>query len=147
MADLRDYTAVMLCMFEQHFPPSFFNIMTHFVIHLIKELDLCGLVHARWCYPIERFMGVLAGYVRNMAQPKASMASGYTTDEALGFVTEYFADFPHSRRKVWDSEEELRNSGELVMGAVKNVTLSGEDIEDIHEYVARHSEYTTELLR
>lgn len=75
------------------------------------------------------------------------MASGYTADEALGFATEYFADFPHSRRRVWDSEEELRDSGELVMGAVKSVTLSREDTRDIHEYVARHSEYTTELLR
>lgn len=64
--DLMDYTAVTLCMFEQHFPPSFFDIMTHLVIHLIEELDQCGPVHARWCYPIERYMGVLASYVRNL---------------------------------------------------------------------------------
>ena len=92
-------------------------------------------------------MGILAGYVRNMARPEASMASGYKDDEALGFATEYFADFPHSRRRIWDAEEELRDSGELVMGKVKQVTLSVEDVRDIHEYIIRHSEYTAELLR
>lgn len=81
-----------------------------------------------------------------MARPEASMASGYRDDEALGFATEYFADFPHSSRRIWDVEEELRDSGELVMGKMKNVTLSGEDLSDIHEYVIRHSEYTAELL-
>ncbi len=27
--------------------------MTHLVVHLIDELDICGLVHFRWMYPIE----------------------------------------------------------------------------------------------
>lgn len=91
-------------------------------------------------------MGILASYVRNMARPEASMASGYTDDEALGFATEYFADFPHSRRRIWDSEEELRDSGELLMGKMKSVRLSEEDVHDIHEYVIKHSEFTEELL-
>ena len=143
---LLDYAAETLCLFEQHFPPSFFDIMTHLTVHVVEELLQCGPVHSRWCYPVERYMGILASYVRNMARPEASMASGYTDDEALAFATEYFQDFPHSRRRIWDSEEELRDSGELVMGKVKSVTLSLEDVNDIHEYVIRHSEFTAELL-
>ena len=143
---LMDYAAETLCLFELHFPPSFFDIMTHFTVHLIEELEQCGPVHSRWCYPVERYMGVLADYVRNMGRPEASMASGYKDDEALAFATEYFADFPHSRRRIWDSEEELRDSGELVMGKTKTVTMSPDDIQQIHEYVVLHSEFTAELL-
>ena len=143
---LLDYAAETLCMFELHFPPSFFDIMTHLTVHLVEELQQCGPVHTRWCYPLERYMGILASYVRNMARPEASMASGYTDDEALAFATEYFEDYPHSRRRVWDSEEELRDSGELVMGKVTGVTLRREDLEDIHEYIIRQSEFTAELL-
>ena len=91
-------------------------------------------------------MGILATYVRNMAQAEASMASGYTDDEALAFATKYFEDFLHSRRRIWDSEEELRDSEELVMGKVTGVTLSREDLHDIHEFVIRHSKFTAELL-
>jgi hypothetical protein len=34
-----------LCLLEKVFPPSLFDLMTHLVIHLIDELDICGLVH------------------------------------------------------------------------------------------------------
>ena len=144
--EIMDFAAETLCMFELHFPPSFFDIMTHLTVHIVEELAQCGPVHSRWCYPVERYMGVLADYVRNMARPEASMASGYRDDEALGFATEYFAEFPHSRRRIWDSEEELRDSGELVMGKVKSITLCEADLQCIHEYVVHHSEYTAELL-
>lgn len=35
--------------------------MTHLVNHLIDEIHICGLVHARWMYPIERAMKNLKG--------------------------------------------------------------------------------------
>jgi hypothetical protein len=60
-----------------YFPPSFFDIMTHLLYHLLDELDVCGLVATRWMYPIERYMETLKLYVRNMAWLKASMAKGY----------------------------------------------------------------------
>lgn len=42
-----------LCLFEKVFPPSFFDLMTHVVVHLVDELEICGLVHSHWMYPIE----------------------------------------------------------------------------------------------
>jgi hypothetical protein len=38
---------VALCHLEKAFPPSFFDLMNHLCIHLVKELDICGPVHAR----------------------------------------------------------------------------------------------------
>ena len=52
-----------LCLFEKYFPPSFFDIMIHLTVHLVREVQLCGPVYFRWMYPFERFMKVLKGYV------------------------------------------------------------------------------------
>jgi hypothetical protein len=37
-----------LCVLEKMFLPSFFDLMTHLVIHLVDELDICRHVHYRW---------------------------------------------------------------------------------------------------
>jgi len=72
---------VSLTLVEMHFPPSFFDIMTHLLYHLVDELHMCGPVATRWMYPIERYMKTLKLYVHNMARPKVSMAKGYIGDE------------------------------------------------------------------
>ena len=75
-----------MTLLELHFPPSFFDIMTHLLYHLVDELDMCGLVSTRWMYPIERYMKTLKHYVQNMARSEACMAEGYARDEYLGFI-------------------------------------------------------------
>jgi hypothetical protein len=84
---LKVYVVKTLSMLEMWFPLGFFNIMTHLLIHLVENLDVCGLVGARWCYPIERFMVILKHYVCNKAKLKECMAMGYMYDEAFGFCT------------------------------------------------------------
>jgi hypothetical protein len=44
----------ILCDMERIFPPGFFTVMVHVVIHLVRECKLGGPVHYRWMYPIER---------------------------------------------------------------------------------------------
>jgi hypothetical protein len=34
----------ILCFHEMYFPPAFFDISVHFTTHLIKEINLLGLV-------------------------------------------------------------------------------------------------------
>ena len=52
--NLEKDIAVMLCELEKIFPPSFFTVMVHLVIHLAIEVKMCGPIHYRWMYPIER---------------------------------------------------------------------------------------------
>jgi hypothetical protein len=66
---LKVYVAKTLSMLEMWFPLGFFDIMIHLFIHLVEDLDVCGLIGARWCYPIERFMVILKHYVRNKVKP------------------------------------------------------------------------------
>ena len=52
--DLQQEIVVILCLLEKYFPPSFFDIMIHLIVHLVREVRLCGPVYMRWMYPFER---------------------------------------------------------------------------------------------
>nr|GFA59471.1 hypothetical protein [Tanacetum cinerariifolium] len=81
----------ILCNLELIYPPVFFDIMIHLVIHLPLEAFEGGLIRPRWMFPFERFTKKLKGYVRNKAKPKGSIAEGYVAEEALTF-SEAFKD-------------------------------------------------------
>jgi hypothetical protein len=87
MNDLKQKATNTLCLLEKEFPPYFFNIMTHFMVHLMAKVDLCGHVHIQWMYPMERYMKSLKTYVWNIPRLKGSMVEGYTMEEAIGFCT------------------------------------------------------------
>ncbi|KAH1090470.1 hypothetical protein J1N35_017727, partial [Gossypium stocksii] len=53
---VQDRAALILCNLEKIFPPSFFTIMVHLLIHLPHEVILGGPVFFRWMYPIERYL-------------------------------------------------------------------------------------------
>ncbi|XP_072081023.1 uncharacterized protein [Arachis hypogaea] len=44
----------MVCKLEKIFPPAFFNVMEHLVIHIPYEAKVGGPVQYRWMYPFER---------------------------------------------------------------------------------------------
>ncbi|XP_024172237.1 uncharacterized protein LOC112178311 [Rosa chinensis] len=80
-----------LCLLEKIFPPSFFDIMVHLTVHLIREVRLCGPVYLHWMYPFERYMSVLKDYVRNRNRPEGCMAEAYIAEEAVDFCADYLS--------------------------------------------------------
>ena len=72
-----------------YFPPSFFNIMVHFIVHLLREIRFYGSVFLRWMYPVERYMIILKGYIKNQYRPEASIIERYITKEAIEFCSSY----------------------------------------------------------
>ncbi|KAA0046001.1 transposase [Cucumis melo var. makuwa] len=44
---MQEDVVVTLCLLEKYFPPSFFTIMVHLVVHLVREIEFCGPVHLR----------------------------------------------------------------------------------------------------
>ncbi|KAM6571152.1 hypothetical protein CsatA_015232 [Cannabis sativa] len=88
---LHEHVVKTLCNLEKFFPPSFFDIMIHLMVHLVREARLCGPVWARWMYPFERNMKVLKSYVRNHYRPEACMVECYISEEAVEFCSEYMA--------------------------------------------------------
>ncbi|XP_057769009.1 uncharacterized protein LOC130989037 isoform X1 [Salvia miltiorrhiza] len=105
LEDIQKDITITLCLLEKHFPPSFFDIMVHLTIHLVREVKLCGPVWYRWMYPFERFMRVLKGYVRNRNCPEGCIAECYIAEEALEFCSEYLHNvhtvgLPSTHRQV-----------------------------------------------
>ncbi|CAL2230503.1 unnamed protein product [Prunus armeniaca] len=89
---LEEDVVVTLCLLEKYFPPSFFDIMVHLVVHLVREVRLCGPVYFRWMYPFERYMKVLKGYVQNRTRPEGCIDERYIAEEAVEFCTEHLSD-------------------------------------------------------
>eukprot|EP00256_Glycine_max_P065499 XP_025980094.1 uncharacterized protein LOC100817331 [Glycine max] len=86
---LEDEVVVVLCQMEMFFPPSFFDIMVHLVVHLVREIRCCGPTYFRWMYPVERYMKVLKGYTKNRHRPEASIVERYVAEECIEFASQY----------------------------------------------------------
>jgi len=86
---LQKEVVLTLCHLEMYFPPSFFDVMVHLVVHLVREIKICGPVFLRYMYPFERFMGILKSYVRTRFRPEGSIVEGYSTEEVVEFCTNY----------------------------------------------------------
>lgn len=147
LGTLRLFVAETMCYLEVCFPPSFFDIMHHCLIHLVDEIELCGPVGGRWMYPCERYLGKLKSYVRNKTHPEASMANGYAADEALGFCTEYLNLQEHTMRHVWENAEEESTKASVVEGTGRVVHLSEVELERAHGYVISVHRQTQAMRR
>ena len=94
----------MSCRFELVFPPSFFNIMTHLLVHLVKEIRILRPVFLHNMFPFQRFMRVLKKYVKVHSKPEGSIAQGYGTEVVTEFCVDFIPDLapigvPESRHE------------------------------------------------
>ena len=147
IAALRLYVAETLCVLEICFPPSFFDVMEHTLVHLVDEIKLCGPVGGRWMYPCERYLGTLKSFVRNKAQPEASMAKGYVAEEALGFCTEYLNLYQYTKRHIWEADEEESLRASVVEGGGHVYNISKAELKRAHTYVIMHHSCTEDMRR
>ena len=91
LEDLEHEGYVILCQLEKQFLRSFFDIMVHLIVHLVREIKLCGPVYLRWMYPFERCMKILKGYMKNPNRLKASIVQKYVAEEAMDFCQQYLS--------------------------------------------------------
>jgi hypothetical protein len=71
---LQNDVVQCLVTLEFAFPPSFFDIMTHLLLHLVKKITILGPIFLHNMWPFERFMSVLKKYVFNHARLERSIA-------------------------------------------------------------------------
>nr|KYP59483.1 hypothetical protein KK1_014919 [Cajanus cajan] len=89
--ELENEAVLILCQLVMYFPPSFFDIMVHLIIQLVREVRLCGPVFLRWMYLIKRYMKILKGYLKSQHRPEASIIERYIAEEAIEFCSEYMS--------------------------------------------------------
>ncbi|WVZ52986.1 hypothetical protein U9M48_003981 [Paspalum notatum var. saurae] len=69
--------------------PSFFDIMTHLLVHIVQEIGILGPVFLHNMFSFDRYMVVLKKYVRNCSRPKGCIAKGYGIEEVIELCTDY----------------------------------------------------------
>ncbi|XP_049407809.1 uncharacterized protein LOC125871254 [Solanum stenotomum] len=143
---LQDRVAITLCHLERIFPPSFFDIMEHLLIHLAEEAMLGGPSQYRSMWFIERFLLCLKNYVRNRRYPEGAIAEGRWIDELMTFCSWYLDDVetksnPPLRNDVLSSEttdQEGRRSSREKGFKLDDITRA-----QAHRYVLFNSTSTT----
>ena len=56
LQEIQKELVVTLCLLEKYFPPSFFDIMVHLMVHLVREFELGGPIFFRWMHSPERLV-------------------------------------------------------------------------------------------
>ncbi|XP_071685176.1 uncharacterized protein [Lolium perenne] len=92
IAIVEEQLPEILCQLEKIFPPTFFDIMEHLVIHLPAEVRLAGPVQFRNMWSTEMFIGNMKNWVHNRSHPEGSIAESYLFDECLTFCSRYVDD-------------------------------------------------------
>ncbi|XP_024178645.1 uncharacterized protein LOC112184626 [Rosa chinensis] len=135
-----------LCELEKYFPPSFFDIMVHLTVHLVREVELCGPVFFRWMYPFERYMKVCKGYVRNRNRPEGCIAECYIAEEAVEFIAETFFNDNTVGIPAAPNREDKPTSGATVVSVYGKLFDQAhlcvlQNTDEIRSYFSEHMEY------
>jgi hypothetical protein len=86
---LQEEIVVILCELEIYFPPAFFDVMVHLLVHVVDDIIHLGPSFLHNMMPFERLNGIIKGYVRNRAKPDASIVQGWLTEECVSFCQNY----------------------------------------------------------
>src|SRR6185312_7121369 len=89
LSSLQEDVIQSLVSLEMIFSISFFNIMTHLLVRLVKEIGILGPIFLYNMFPFERYFAVLKKYVRNRARLEGSIVKGYITEEVIEFCVDY----------------------------------------------------------
>ncbi|XP_074346873.1 uncharacterized protein LOC141685682 [Apium graveolens] len=74
---------------EKIFLPSFFDVMIHLTVHLVRELRLCGPIFYRWMFPFIRLNKVLKSSVKNHFYLEGCIEERYLEEESVEFCVEF----------------------------------------------------------
>ena len=65
------------------FPPAFFDIMPHLMVHMIDQIRALGPCYLHEMWTFKRLMSALSRYILNQAYSESSMVEGYHTKEVI----------------------------------------------------------------
>ncbi|WCJ37799.1 hypothetical protein M5689_018900 [Euphorbia peplus] len=144
--ELQSDIVQTMCALEMYFPPSFFDVMPHLMVHLVREIKLCGPVCLRYMYPFEREMGVLKGRVMNLAKPEASIVQRTVNEEVASWCAQFLEGaneigVPQSRHegrlqgKGTIGRKMMQIDGDLMRAAELFVL---QNLAEVHPYVEKH---------
>ena len=99
-------------MLEMHFPPTYFDISVHLLVHLVNQIRALGPMSLHQMFPFKKLMKVFRRYVRNRFRPEGGMVEGWSMEEAIEFFT-YYLDIKRARVPESRHEGRLRGKGTI----------------------------------
>ena len=132
-----------LCLLNKELPPTSFTISFHLVLHLIPEMTVCGVIHSRWMYLVERYFKTLKSFVKNMAKPEGSIGESYWLTKNISFFFEYvsYGNFAQYRKKLGGPlQNNAKNDVIFQKRGKKEITLSNEVRRHIDQYLISNIE-------
>jgi hypothetical protein len=58
-----------MCEMKKYLSPTFFNSQENYLIHQVEESEMCGTIHTRSMWMVERQLKSLKDLVRQRASP------------------------------------------------------------------------------
>jgi hypothetical protein len=92
MDKLEDEIPMLLCKLKKIFPPEWFNLIQHLLVHLPYEAKIGGPQQYRWMYHIKRALKKLRAMVRNKAKVEGCIVEEFKLKEIAYFSSVYFAE-------------------------------------------------------
>ena len=79
-----------MCEMQKHLPSAFLNAQENYLmIHHVEEIELCGPMHSRSMWMVERHLKFMKDLVRQRAHAEGSMMKGYMVYQNMLYVSEY----------------------------------------------------------
>ena len=99
-------------------PSEFFNAQEHYLIHQVKEIELCGPVHSKSIWMVARHLEIMKGLVRQRAHVEGSMMEGYTIYQNMLYSNEYlpFLSSKLNLCRICDPDSNHKFEGEKLKG-------------------------------
>ena len=125
-----------ICLLEAYFPPSFFDVSVHLMVHLVREIRYLGPMFLHHMYPYERFMSTLNKYTKSRVHPEGSMVQGYSTEEVVDWCLDYID--PSNPIGISKSHHKGRLAGIGILGE-KTFTPDMNSYRQAHFLVLQHA--------
>ena len=110
--------------------------MVHLIVHLVREIRMCGPIFLRWMYPIAHYMKVLKGHTKNQHRPEASIVERYVVEECIEFCSQYIED--GKPLGLPETRHDLTSVGKGTRG-FNVVTMTQQEVSQAHLYVLNNT--------
>ena len=107
-----------MCEMQKYLPPTFFNAQEHYLIHQVEEIELCGPVHTRSMWMVERNLNSLKDFVRQRVFHEGSIVQGYMLYQSMVYISRYLPNLAKNINlpRIWHVDSINKFEGEVMLG-------------------------------
>ena len=116
-----------MCEMQKYLPPVFFNAQEHYLIHQVEDMELCGPLHTRSMWMVERNLNALKAFVRQRAHPEGSIMHVYMVYQSMVYISQYLpnlaknVNLPH----ICHVDSIKKFEGEVLLGKGRTRKVKG----------------------